>query len=163
MDIKLVPVTFEEKNTLSNLYQFYEYDFSPFTNQEINKDGRYEVNIDYFWEGDNRWNPYFIMLSGTIVGFVVVLFENMDIDPDPTHVIYDFMILHKHRRKGLGYCAAKKAFELFNANWAVAQMENNDPALQFWRKVIRDFTDDNYIEIYREDSKKYIQQFSTKE
>ncbi|WP_440109187.1 GNAT family N-acetyltransferase [Paenibacillus sp. QZ-Y1] len=104
------------------------------------------MNIDYFWEGDNRWNPYFIDLSGTIVGFVVVLFENMDIDPDPTHVIYDFMILQKHRRKGLGYCAAKNVFELFNANWAVAQMGNNDPALHFWRKVIRDFTDHNYIE-----------------
>ncbi|ACX64804.1 hypothetical protein [Paenibacillus sp. Y412MC10] len=54
MEIKFNPVTYKEKNTLSNLYQFYEYDFSLYTNREINKDGRFEVNIDYFWEGDKR-------------------------------------------------------------------------------------------------------------
>jgi predicted acetyltransferase len=95
MEIKLLPVTFEEKNTLSNLYQFYQYDFSQFTTQEITNEGRFEVNIDYFWEGDNKWNPYFIEVSGTKVGFLVVLFENLDIDPDPIHVIYDFTEIQK--------------------------------------------------------------------
>ncbi|WP_456290025.1 GNAT family N-acetyltransferase [Paenibacillus sp. AK002] len=162
MGIKLNPVTYKEKNTLSNLYQFYEYDFSLYTNREINKNGRFEVNIDYFWEGDNRWNPYFIEMSGTIVGFLVVLFENLDIDPDPTHVIYDFMILQKYRRNGIGYSAARKAFELFNANWKIAQMENNTPAISFWRKVISEFTNNNYTERFWAERKKYIQEFSTK-
>jgi len=162
MDIKLVPVTIEEKNVLSNLYQFYQYDFSLYTNQEVNKEGRFEVNIDYFWEGDKRWNPFFITMAGTIVGFLVVLFENLDTDPEPTHVIYDFMILQKYRRNKIGCCAAKKAFELYNADWKVVQMENNTPAISFWRKVIRDMTNDNYKESYREDVKKYIQEFSTK-
>lgn len=162
MEIKLVPVTIKEKDVLSNLYQFYLYDFSLYTNQEINKDGRFEENIDYFWEGDKRWNPYFIELSGTIVGFLVVLFENLDSDPDPTHVIYDFMILKKYRRNGIGYCAAKKAFESYNADWKVAQMEINAPAISFWRKVISEYTNHNYKERYREDLKKYFQEFSTK-
>ncbi|WP_235857679.1 GNAT family N-acetyltransferase [Paenibacillus albiflavus] len=100
----------------------------------INKEGLFEVNIDYFWEGDKRWNPYLIKLSGTIVGFLVVLFENLDTDPDPTHVIYDFMILQKYRRNGIGCCAAKMAFELFNADWKVVQMEINTSAISFWRK-----------------------------
>ena len=144
------------------MYQLYEYDFSQFTHRDLNNDGRFDVNIDYFWEGDSRWNPYFITLSGTIVGFLVVLFENMDIDPDPTHVIYDFMILKKYRRNGIGNSAAKKAFELFHANWKVAQMENNEPAISFWRKVISELTINNYTETYRPDSKKYIQAFSSK-
>jgi predicted acetyltransferase len=150
MDIKLVPVTFEEKESFVNLYQFYLYDFSLYTDQDVSKDGRFEEDIDYFWEGDKRWNPYFIELSGTIVGFLVVLFENLDTDPDPTHVIYDFMILQKYRRTGIGQCAAKMAFELFNADWKVAQMANNAPAISFWRKVIHEFTSNNYKEIYRE-------------
>lgn len=59
------------------------------------------------WEGDKRWNPDFIELSGIIVGFLVVLFENLDTDPYPTHVIYDFMILQKYRRTGIGQCAER--------------------------------------------------------
>lgn len=60
------------------------------------------------WEGDKRWNPDFIELSGIIIGFLVVLFEDLDTDPEPTHLIYDFMILQKDRRNGIGQCAQKK-------------------------------------------------------
>lgn len=43
---------------------------------------------------------------------MVVLFDNYDVDPDPTHVIYDFLILKKYRRTGLGREAALQAFNL---------------------------------------------------
>ncbi|WP_332258241.1 GNAT family N-acetyltransferase [Paenibacillus forsythiae] len=140
----------------------YHYDFSEFTSQDINKDGRYDVNINFFWEGDHRWHPYFIEVSGITVGFIIVLLENLDIDPDPTHVIYDFMIMKKYRRSGIGYAAAIKAIEMYKANWKIAQMETNIPAILFWRKVIKDYTRDNYTEKFREDVKKYIQLFSSK-
>jgi predicted acetyltransferase len=145
----------------SNLYELYNYDFSLFTQQEINKSGKFEANIDYFWEGDLRWNPYFITIAGNIAGFVVILFENLDTDPDPTHVIYDFMILQKYRRQGIGVVAAIKAFELYQAKWKVVQMDNNTPAIAFWRKVISDYTTNNFTERYREDTARYIQEFST--
>lgn len=162
MEIELIPVTVQEKERLSNMYQFYHYDFSRYTNEGLNDDGTYGVNIDFYWEDDPRWNPYFIVSSGAIVGFLVVLFENLDTDPDPTHVIYDFMILKKYRRNGIGRTAAKQAFGLFKANWKVAQMESNISAISFWRKVISEFSKNNYTERYMEDSKKYIQEFSTK-
>ncbi|SDL55699.1 hypothetical protein SAMN05428961_105458 [Paenibacillus sp. OK060] len=106
MIVDLTPVTLAEKSMLSNLYQLYHYDFSEYTSEDINQEGKYDVNIDFIWEGDNRWRPYFITISGTIAGFVIVLLENLDTDPDPTHVIYDFMILKKFRRSGVGYAAA---------------------------------------------------------
>lgn len=58
--------------------------------------------------------------------------------------------------------AAKKAFESYNADWKVAPMENNAPAISFWRKVINEYTNNNYKERYREDLKKYFQEFNTK-
>ncbi|MGN7356180.1 GNAT family N-acetyltransferase [Paenibacillus sp. SAF-054] len=72
------------------------------------------------------------------------------------------MILRKYRRKGIGHAAAKKAFELYHADWKVVQMANNTPAISFWRKVIGDFTDNKYIETFRSDTMKYIQEFTTK-
>jgi predicted acetyltransferase len=163
MDIKLVSVTPEEKDTLSNLYQLYEYDFSKYTNRDINENGRFETNIVFLWEGDDRWKAYFIDVSGKIAGFLVILIENMDIDPDPTLVIYDFFILQKYRRKGIGKVAATKAFGLFNAKWKVSQMENNTTAISFWRNVIKEYTGNNFFERYRPERKKYTQEFSAKE
>lgn len=161
MEITLIPVTIENKEVLTNLYQFYNYDFSLFTDQDLNRHGEFEVNINYFWEGGHRWNPYLIVVSGNIAGFVVVLFENLDTDPDPTHVIYDFMILQKYRRNGIGATAATKTFDLFkDAKWKLAQMENNKPAIAFWRKVLKEYTKDNYTERYVSDLQKYIQEFA---
>ncbi|MDR0266527.1 GNAT family N-acetyltransferase [Paenibacillus sp.] len=163
MEIEIVPVKQSEKHILENLYQLYEYDFSEYTKLDIDKDGKYPVNIDFYWEGDGRWKPYFIKMSGTVMGFVIALLENMDVNPDPDHVVYDFMILKKYRRQGVGYSAAFKTFELYQANWKLAQMEANQGAIFFWRKVIHDFTNGKYTENYREDRKMYVQSFSTKQ
>ncbi|MBE9917772.1 hypothetical protein G8C92_27610 [Paenibacillus donghaensis] len=89
MSIELVPVKRSEKYILENLYQLYEYDFSEYTKLDIDKDGRYALSIDHYWEGDGRWRPYFIKVSDNVAGFVVVLLEDMDLNPDPDHVVYD--------------------------------------------------------------------------
>ncbi len=162
MELKLVRVNSEDKSILINLYELYEYDFSKYTGRDIDRNGKFEVNIDYYWEGDERWNPFFIEVAGIIVGFIVVLFENMDTDPDPTHVIYDFMVLQKYRRSGIGRKAALEAFKMYKANWKISQMESNLPARTFWRSVIEGFKGTNYTEHYVQDRKKYIQEFSTR-
>ncbi|MGN7489979.1 hypothetical protein ACTHPF_02350 [Paenibacillus sp. SAF-054] len=107
MDLKLVPVTPTVKNKLSNLYQFYSYDFSPYTNEDVNTEGTFGINIDFFWEGDDRWKPYFIEQAGAVVGFLVVLLENLDIDPDPTHVL--FYDSPKVQKEGYWPCCSKKS------------------------------------------------------
>ncbi|WP_083204993.1 GNAT family N-acetyltransferase [Bacillus sp. FJAT-27264] len=87
---------------------------------------------------------------------------NQDTDPDPTHLIYDFMILRKFRRQGLGRAAAELAFDSFKANWKVAQMSSNEAAILFWREVIGEYTDQSYTKSFKSDVNKYIQAFSTK-
>ena len=150
--VQLTPVSEKSKEVLQNLYQLYHYDFSLFTEEDINSVGLYEINLEHYWE-DPRWNPFFIYDAGKIVGFLVILLENYDVDPYPTHVIYDFMVLKKFRRNGLGREAAVKSFDLYQANWKVAQMSSNEPAILFWRDVIREYTDNRYTEILRQDLK----------
>ena len=58
MHINLVPVDLGKKDILFNLYQLYYYDFSKYTNQDLNKDGKYDLEINLFWEGDRRWHPF---------------------------------------------------------------------------------------------------------
>ncbi|MNI53146.1 Acetyltransferase (GNAT) family protein [compost metagenome] len=115
--------------------------------------------MDHYWE-DPRWNPYLICHKERIIGFLVILLENYDTDPDPTHVIYDFLILNKYRRKGLGRLAAVKALNLYQANWKIVQMKVNQPAIHFWRDVLSQYTAGKYSEVFREDLNKYVQSFS---
>ena len=78
---------------------------------------------------------------------------------DP-NVILEFFIMRKFYRKGFGNEAAVKLFDLFPGNWSITQIEKNEPARNFWRKVIRDYTGGSYIEKYDE-HKRSIQEFNS--
>ena len=161
MQIKLERIGPERKELLYALYQFYEYEFSLYTDTDLEEKGRFAVDLEHFWT-DLRWNPYLIRYGDKIAGFLIVLFENYDTDPDPTHVIYDFLILPKYRRKGVGRAAAGQAFEKYRANWKVVQMSANLPALEFWRKTVQAYTAGQYAEVYRQDLDKYVQTFTNR-
>lgn len=162
MPIDLVPIGKEEKQVLYNLYQYYEHEFSPYTNMDIGLDGRFSINLEHYWE-DPRWNPFLICYDKKIAGFLIILFDNNDTDPDPIHVIYDFLILRKYRRKGIGKSAAVQAFNLYKAVWKVVQISENRPAQHFWRDVVNDYTAGQYTEIFREDINKYVQTFNNRD
>lgn len=155
VDIELVRVAHEQKSALENLYQFYEYEFTAYTNANVEPNGLYVIGISQYWE-DPRWNPFFIIATGEIAGFVVVLFENMDTDPDPTHANWDLFVMKKHRRKNVGSHVATQAFNMYRADWKVAQMKTNLPAIAFWRKAISRFTQGQFTEQYRDDLGKFI-------
>jgi len=161
MEIRLRPVELSHKEILFNLYQFYLYDFSRISEEDLGFDGRFEIKLDHYWE-DPRWNPFFIYYEGRIIGFLIILFENYDTDPDPTHVIYDFLILSKYRRKGFGKLAAFQAFNLYQAKWKVVQIKTNEQAIHFWRDVVNQYTVGQYTEVFREDLNKYVQSFTNK-
>ncbi len=161
MEITLMPVKIEQKESLYNLYQYYHYDFSQYTDEDLGSDGRFVIDLDHIWE-DPRWNPYLIRSQDKIIGFLIILFENYDTDPDPTHVIYDFMILRKYRRRGLGQIAAVQAFNLYQAKWKVVQMKANEPAIHFWRNVVNEYTSGQYSEVFREDISKFVQAFNNR-
>ncbi|MBY0217755.1 GNAT family N-acetyltransferase [Paenibacillus illinoisensis] len=161
VEITLKAVDIGNKDVLYNLYQYYQYDFSPFTKEDLGLKGHFEIDLEHYWE-DPRWNPFLIWSEKRIIGFLIILFENYDTDPDPTHVIYDFLIISKYRRRGLGKLAAVQAFNLYRANWKVVQMKTNEPAIHFWRDVINQYTAGQYNEVFREDLNKYVHTFTNR-
>lgn len=98
MNIKLVPVTFEEKDS-------FVYDFSLYTDHEVNKEGSSEENIEYFWGGNKRESlfhrvglePLFAFRSFCLRISIPIRIRHMS-----------YMILQKYRRNGIDQCAAKK-------------------------------------------------------
>ena len=55
---------------------------------------------------------------------------------------------------GAGTFMANKMFELYKGKWEVRTLIKNERAQKFWRKIIKDFTNNNFEEkLIRENSR----------
>lgn len=151
--IELVRVKQEDEGILQNLIQFYIYEFTVFQDIKLEQSGFFApFDLKPYWtEAD--LHAFFIMHEGELAGFAMV--ESGD-----PNVILEFFIMRKFYRRGFGKAAAEKLFGLFPGNWSVTQVEKNEPARNFWRKVIGDYTGGNYIEMF-DDHNRSIQEFNS--
>ncbi|MBV7333516.1 hypothetical protein KFU94_35835 [Chloroflexi bacterium TSY] len=60
----------------------------------------------------------------------------------------EFFIAHPFRRKNVGINAARQIFDRLRGTWHVAEMQTNTPAQRFWRRLIRDYTHDDFVETW---------------
>ena len=151
--IDLVRVKQEDEEILQNLIQFYIYEFTVFQEIKLESNGSYApFDLKPYWtEAD--LHAFFIMHDAELAGFVMV--ESGD-----PNVILEFFIMRKFYRRGFGKIAAIKLFDLFPGNWSITQVEKNEPARNFWREVIGEYTSGNYIEKF-DDYNRSIQEFIT--
>ncbi|WP_053366359.1 GNAT family N-acetyltransferase [Bacillus sp. FJAT-27245] len=154
--INLVIVKKEEEETLHHLMQFYIYEFAALK-PEINleADGTYKrFDLTAYWE-DSGYHPFFIKLGEELIGFALVSTGH---EGNP-NAIEEFHVIRKYNGFGYGRQAALKIFAMFPGTWRITQIEANDPAKAFWRKVIGQYTNGNYTETI--DERKTIQEFES--
>ena len=72
MKIELIQTEADDKETLRNLLEKYEYEFSQWTLQDVNKFGLYGYDyLDCYWTQKNRW-AFLIKVDGMLAGFAMV-------------------------------------------------------------------------------------------
>ena len=136
MDICVEAILYEQKSVLIQMLELYQYDFSEFSDDDINEYGYFGyAHIDDYWNEEGR-HPFFIRVNGKLAGLVLVrsCCEHNTL-PTP-HCIAEFFVMKKYRQKGVGRAAAMKIFDMFHGGWEVSQWVNNLPAQNFWRKVV---------------------------
>lgn len=143
MNFILEKVTIDKKDILYNLLQFALYDGSQYIDNDINEKGIFEYKWfdNYFTDLDR--NAYFIKDNNAYLGIVLVN-ENLKFNKDGK-CIAEFLIMPKYRRNHIGKKVAYEIFEQFKGNWEVQPMENNPIAYSFWKNIIKEYTNDNYI------------------
>ena len=146
MEIKLEKVKLNDKDRLSNLLDEYLEELFEKDKKEL---GPYKYLDNYFIE-PNR-HPFFILTDGKIVGFALINL-NDPLSDDIKHAISEFYIFPKYRNKGIGEKAVKQIFDIFLGDWAIRVLKKN-PAIRFWRKVIKEYTDGKYDEFEQSDEK----------
>ncbi len=133
-----------EKTTLKNLFQLYMYDFTEYTEVDVNSEGKYNImpDFDLFWTKPEKNYPFLISVDNQIAGFVFVKYINTE--ERSYNFLAHFFILRKYRKMGIGKLAAKIIINAFKGKWELYQLERNIPAQKFWTSVINELTNGLY-------------------
>jgi predicted acetyltransferase len=142
MKVELVLVKKEEKEVLRKLIFDYEKELLNTKNP-----GEYKY-LDNYWEKENRF-PYFIEVDNKIAGFVLVNGHTL-VNKDGKNIA-EFYVKKEFRKKGVGKMISFRVFDLFKGSWEVRQIKENILAQKFWKKVISEYTNNNYQEIILDD------------
>ncbi len=102
MNITITQALPEEKETLRNLFDKYDYEFSQYDLRDVNDAGlyAYEWLDEYFRGGTAR--AYLMRVDGRLAGFAMVS-DHMDAPDHPGELcLSEFFVMHKYRRCGVG-------------------------------------------------------------
>ncbi|MFI4914611.1 MAG: GNAT family N-acetyltransferase, partial [Steroidobacterales bacterium] len=58
----------------------------------------------------------------------------------------EFFIARGWRRRGIGQEAVRLLLDRFTGRWQITEFQRNAGAVQFWRRVVADYTDGRYQE-----------------
>jgi len=137
--IELIYAVAAYKEVIRNLMQFYVYDFSGYVDYDVEENGLFGAypGLDDYWKEPADKFPYIIKKGGKYAGFALVKATRSERE---AFSIAEFFILKKYREQGIGKAVATQLFGLYKGFWEIHQRQNNQPAQQFWIKVISDYT-----------------------
>jgi predicted acetyltransferase len=144
----LIRATQADQSAIQNMARFYVYDMSRYCGEEsgweIPEDGLYECfDLSQYFQEKNRF-PFLIRFEQELAGFVLV--NKIGTSTDVDWNIGEFFVLAKFQGKGIGKTIAFEIFDLFRGTWEVAQMPKNSPAIQFWKKVVAEYSAGQFTE-----------------
>ena len=144
MDITLHLMSVDEKTLLIRLMELYKYEFSAFSNDDINEYGYYGYHhIDDYWNEEGRF-PYLIRVNGKIAGFALICPHCDYRKEENARCFGEFFVMLKYRRMGIGKQVAARLFDLHRGPWEVCYWKNNISAGLFWKKVVEEYTNGQY-------------------
>ena len=148
MNIQIEPILIEQKSVFIQLMNLYLYDFTEYTNDDIDNHGYFfdYSRADGLWI-DTKLHPFFIRVDDKLAGFMIIANSGRKyINDENAQTILEFFVMKKYRRNGVGRFAARTAFDMFKGKWEVCQMQNNFPARKFWKSIISEYTKNDYQE-----------------
>lgn len=145
----LLPASRIDYPIIQNLARFYAYDMSRYCGQalagwEFPDDGLYECqDFKKYFEKTNNY-AFFIKINDELAGFVLI--DQLEVLPEVNWNMGQFFIVAKFQRSGVGAKIAKQVFDRFQGEWSVGAIPQNTRAVEFWRKVIKEYTQDHFTE-----------------
>jgi predicted acetyltransferase len=104
------------------------------------------------WFRDQRSTPIIVLREGEPAGFALVQQTSVPgSGPLASFRLTEFFVSRSMRRLGVGREAATLLFNRFRGQWLVPESTRHRQAVEFWRRVIRDYTRGRYREQFAGD------------
>jgi predicted acetyltransferase len=144
MEVRLKRVQEADREVLARLVELYRYDLSVFDGSRLNRHGLFGYpSLDCYWTDKNS-HPFFITADGELAGFALVNRRCRLCEPGEASSMAEFFVLSAYRRRGIGREAALRLFRMFPGKWEIVQHQENLSSMEFWEKVLDDFTRGQY-------------------
>lgn len=149
MKIEVVKATQQQKSVLCNLMELYQYDLSETEAKDVDAFGLFGYQyLDYYWTEPER-QPFLVKVDEKLAGFVLV--NQHTYLHNNARSIAEFFILKRYRSQGIGQQVATQIFDQFPGGWEVRQTAFNLGAQAFWSKVISQYTNGVFNEVFLND------------
>ena len=144
MCIEIRPIQAHERDTLHNLWEKYDYEFSQYDKSDVNDAGLYGCkDLDYYWTKERKW-MYFVIVDGKLAGFVMLTdipeIEGTEVD----WTIGEFFIMYKYRRLGVGKQVFLMILNQHKGRIYLRRHPKNIASVHFWDNVISEYTKGRY-------------------
>lgn len=118
------------------LWQFYQYHQSVFDLEDIDSDGRFDIDDEYLdcvIRGEEDCIAYLIVVSNQIAGFATV--EPTEIAGKEMPELADIFILPKYRKLGIAKYVVQHLMLTEGNQWHVSVYLEDSLALTFWKNL----------------------------
>lgn len=151
MNINLVNATKEDKTTIQNLGRFYVYEMSRYCGflptWETPSNGLFEcIDLSSYFEKLDRY-PFLVRVDDELAGFALI--NKVGSTPDVDWNVGEFFIVSKFQGKGVGRYVADEIFNRFPGVWETAQMPENKAAIDFWEKVVNQYSNGKFEKTFK--------------
>ncbi|WP_238327757.1 GNAT family N-acetyltransferase [Paenibacillus gorillae] len=135
MKTQLQQITNANKEQFVNLFNYYLYELSAYSQEEIGTEGTFEMEDISPYYKDDRLHPYFIKVNEKIVGFILVTSPPY-VAEDVDYSVQELFVLPKYRGTNIAKDAVMQIFKLFSGRYDVGMFKSNAKAVKFWTKLI---------------------------
>ena len=132
----------QEKDTLANLLEKYNYEFSQYDKRQFDNNGLfgYKYLNNYFTESSRY--AYFIYVDDTLAGFALVN-KYKECERPIDWSIAEFFVSYNFRQQGVATQAVRQIFEIHKGLWHIKYHEKNLASVALWNKIAKMY-DCNY-------------------
>jgi chloramphenicol 3-O phosphotransferase len=146
MKITLCPAAKKDKKIIQNLGRFYVYEMSRYCgflpNWETPSNGLFAcIDLSSYCEEPDR-HAFLIKVDDELAGFVLI--NKVGSTPDVDWNVGEFFVISKFQGKGVGRYAANQVFDQFPGTWETTQIPQNKAAIDFWTKVVNEYSHGKY-------------------
>ena len=132
--LELKPAAQEDCALLFNLNQMYLYEMTNFYDDPMDAEGNYHYGHFEAYFTDPARTALLIYSDGRLAGFAM-LHPCSYFGESPDHVMAEFTIFPRFRRRGLAIQAARRILEAYPGRWEIKYNEKNAPARALWNRL----------------------------